>query len=204
MHRAVAVLVGVAAPDQADVDGDGLVEEPLLALNIHDLHQVLFRALVQLAAAVPGVHEGVQAHVGDGPDVVGRDVPVHVGDDALGQVIGFQLIGQGQLAQFGGPVPVAANHPFAHALVAKVVASGAIPVALARSEEEGQVPGVSRLHIPLLQGLGQGLGAGAADKPASGDGVAVLDHQRRLFRSDDANFFHAFRTPLLFELTMDN
>ena len=95
--------------------------------------------VVQLAAAVAGVGKGVQAHVGDGADVVGRDVPVHVGDDALGQVVRLDLVAQGQIAQLGGPVPVAADDPLDHALVAVVVAAGAVPVALAGREEQRQI-----------------------------------------------------------------
>ena len=63
MYGAVAVLVGVAAPDQTDIDGDGLIQKPLFPLNVHQLHQVFLGALVQLAAAVAGIGKGVQAHV---------------------------------------------------------------------------------------------------------------------------------------------
>src|SRR5699024_6885300 len=108
---AVAVLIGVAGPQEHHVDGESLVQQQLLALDVDDLHQVLRGAVVQLAAAVAGVGKGVQAHGGDGADVVGGDVPVHVGDDALGQVVRLDLVGQGQVAQLGGPVPVAADDP---------------------------------------------------------------------------------------------
>ncbi len=195
MYRTVAVFVGVAAPDQADVDGNGLIQKTLLPLDVHQLHQVLFGTFVQLSAAVSGVGKGVEAHMGDGSNVVGRNVPEHMGDDALGQVISLNFVGQGQVPQPGRPVPVAAHHPLAHTLAAEVVAAGAVPVALARGEEQRQVPGMPGFLEALFQGLGQRLGTGAADKSAGGDGIAVLDHQRRFFCSDDANFFHAFRTP---------
>ena len=188
---AVAVLIGVAGPQEHHVDGESLVQQQLLALDVDDLHQVLRGAVVQLAAAVAGVGKGVQAHGGDGADVVGGDVPVHVGDDALGQVVRLDLVGQGQVAQLGGPVPVAADDPLHHALVAVVVAAGAVPVALAGREEQRQILGMAGLQKSLFQCLGQRLRAGAADKSAGGDGVAVVHQQRRLFSGKHANFFHA-------------
>ena len=136
MDGAVAVFISVGAADQAHIDGDGLVEQALLAVNVHQLHQVFLGALVELAALVTGVYEGVQANVGDGADVVGGDVAVHVGDDALRQVIGLQLVGQSQLAQLSGAVPVTADYPLAHTLVAEVVAAGAVPVALTGCKEQ--------------------------------------------------------------------
>ena len=175
MNGAVAVLVGIAGTQEHHIDGERLVEQPLLALDLDDLHQVLLGDIVEFAAAVAGVGKGVQAHVGDGADVVGRDVPVHVGDDALGQVIRLDLVAQGQIAQLGGPV----------------VAAGAVPVALARREEQRQIAGMARLQEPLLQCLGQRLRAGAADKAAGGDGIAVVHQQRRLLGGKHANFFHA-------------
>ena len=111
--------------------------------------------------------------------------------DALGQVIGLDLVGQGQVAQLGGPVPVAADDPLHNALVAVVVSAGAVPVALTGGEEQRQILGVSGLQEPLFQCLGQRLRTGAAHKAAGGDGVAVLDQQRRLLGGKHANFFHA-------------
>ena len=88
-----------------------------------------------------------------------------------------------------------AHDPFAHALAAEVVAARAVPVALARGEEQRQVAGVPGFLKTLFQRLGQRLGAGAADKAAGGDGIAVPDHQRRFLGGNHTNFFHAFRTP---------
>lgn len=76
---AVAVFISVGAADQAHIDGDGLVEQALLTVNVHQLHQVFLGALVELATLVTGVYEGVQANVGDGADVVGGDVAVTCG-----------------------------------------------------------------------------------------------------------------------------
>ena len=195
---AVAVLVGIAGPDQAHINGNGLVEQPLLPLDVDDLDQILLGALVELAAAVAGVHEGVQAHVGDGADVVGGDVTVHVGDDALGQVISLQLVGQGQLAQLGGAVPMAAHHALAHALMAEVIAAGAVPVALTGREEQCQISGMSGFHEALFQGLGQCFRAGAANEAAGGDGVPILYQQGRFISGQYTNFLHDFNPSLIY------
>ena len=150
---AVAVLVGIAAPDEHHIDGEGLIQQPLLALDINDLHNVLGGGAVQLAAAVAGVHEGIQAHMGDGAHLVGGNVTVHVGDDALGQVVGLDLVLQRQRAQRGGAIPVAADDALDHALVTVVVAAGAVPVALTGREEQRQVTGVAGLQEPLFHRL---------------------------------------------------
>ena len=140
---------------------------------------------------MPGVYEGVQAHMGDGADVMGSNVPVHVGDNALGQVICLQLVFQSQFAQLGGTVPMAAHHTLAHALMAEAVAAGAVPVALTGREKQRQVPGVASLHKAVFQSLGQRFRTGAAHKSAERDRVAVLDHQGRFLSRDDTYFFHA-------------
>ena len=77
---------------------------------------------------------------------------------------------------------------YAYLVVGAVVI---IAVALACREEQRQISGMARLQEPLLQCLGQRLRAGAADKAAGGDGIAVVHQQRRLLGGKHANFFHA-------------
>ncbi len=188
---AVAVLVGVAATNEHHIDGESLIEQPLLTLDIDDLHDVLSGGAVELAAAVAGIHEGIQAHMGDGAHLVGGDVAVHMGDDALGQVVGLDLVLQRQRAQRCGAVPVAADDALDHALVAVVVAAGAVPVALTCREEQRQVTGMAGLQKSLFHRFAERLRAGRADEAAGGDGVAVVDQQGGLLGGDDAYFLHA-------------
>ena len=140
-------------PDEYHIDGDGLIQQPLLTLDIDDLHDVLGGGAVQLTAAVAGIHEGIQAHMGDGADLVGGDVPVHMGDDALGQVVGLDLVFQRQRAQRGGTIPVTAYDALDHTLVTIVVAASAVPVALTSSKKQRQVTGVAGLQEPLFHRL---------------------------------------------------
>ena len=128
--------------------------------------------------------------MGNGADVMSGDITVHMGDDALRQIIGFQLVGQSQLAQLGSAIPVAADDPLAHTFMAEVVAAGAVPVALTGCEEQRQVAGMAGFHKAVFQSLGQRFGAGAADEAAGRDGVAILDHQCRFLSSNNTYFFH--------------
>jgi len=91
--------------------------------------------------------------MGDGAHLVGSNVTVHVGDDALGQVVGLDLVLQCQRAQRGGAIPVSADDALDHTLVAVVVAAGAVPVALTGREEQRQVTGVAGLQEPLFHRL---------------------------------------------------
>src|SRR5699024_2758208 len=110
-------------------------------------------------------------------DIMCRDITVHVGNNTLRQVVCFNLVVQSELAQTGSTVPVAADDALDHAFMAVVVTAGAITVALAGCEEQGQIFRMAGLQEALFQRLGQGLRAGAAYKAASGDGIAVLDFE---------------------------
>ena len=76
---------------------------------------------------------------------------------------------------------MAANDALYHALVAVVVAAGAVAVALAGREEQRQIVRMAGLQKALFQRLGQGLRTGAGDEAAGGDRVAVLYFQGGLF-----------------------
>ena len=49
LHGDVAVRVGGGAAQERDVDRKGLVEQPLLAVDLHHPHEVLGGAVVDLA-----------------------------------------------------------------------------------------------------------------------------------------------------------
>ena len=74
---AVAVLVGIGGPDQADVNGDRLYRAAAPCPSSSTSFTRSSRGdVVELAAAAAGVYKRVQPHMGDGADVVGGDVPV--------------------------------------------------------------------------------------------------------------------------------
>ena len=129
--------------------------------------------------------------MGDGANLVGGDVTVHMGDDALRQVVGLDFVLQRQRAQRGGAVPVATDDALDHTLVTVVVAAGAVLVALTGREEQRQVTGMAGLQKSLFHRFAERLRAGRADKAAGGDGVAVVDQQGGLLGGDDAYLLHA-------------
>src|SRR5699024_9946959 len=76
MYGAVAVFVAVGSAQEYDVDREALVEQALLTLDVDDLDQIFLGHVVELAAAVARVGEGLEADMGDRADVVRRDIAV--------------------------------------------------------------------------------------------------------------------------------
>jgi hypothetical protein len=60
-HRDVAVVVGRGAADDRDIDRKRLVEQPGLAIDFDQPHQLFGGAGVQLAAAIGRIDEGAEA-----------------------------------------------------------------------------------------------------------------------------------------------
>ena len=192
MNGAVAALVAVGSTQEDNVDREALVQQALLALDVDQLNQIFLGYVVQLAAAVARVSEGVQTNVGDGADVVCSDVAVHMGDNALRQVVCLNLILKSKLAESRSTVPVAADNALYHALVSKVVAAGArgSAVALTCCVEQGHVLRMTGFNKALLQSLGQGLRASAAYEAAGCDGVAIVDQQSSFLSRNNLDFLH--------------
>ena len=78
------------------MDGKSLVGQVVIAIELYPFHKVLGGDGVDLPSAVERINEGTQADGGDGSRFVGGNVPVHMGNDSLGQVIPFDLIVQSQ------------------------------------------------------------------------------------------------------------
>ncbi len=102
LHADVAVRVGGGPPEEDHVDGEGAVEEPLLAVDLDELDQLIGGAGVHLAAAVPRVDEGVEPHPGEAAGLAGGDVAVEVRDAALREVVGLDLPGERERARPAG------------------------------------------------------------------------------------------------------
>ena len=67
---------------QRDRDRERLVEQPLLAVDLHHAHQVLGRARVDLAAVLARIDEGAQPHLGERAGAVRRRCRGRAGDHA--------------------------------------------------------------------------------------------------------------------------
>ena len=109
LHRHVAVRVGGRAADDADVDRKGPVEQVLLAVDFDQRHQILGRALVDLAAAEARIDERAEADARELARLAGGDVAEQVRDHALRQVVGLDLVRDRERLQLRHESPVAAD-----------------------------------------------------------------------------------------------
>ena len=191
LHSDVAVRVSGRSAKNRHIDGKGLVREVIPAIKAHDLHQILFCDLVDLAASETGVHIGPHAVGGQRAGFVSRDVPKHVGDDSLGEIVGLDLVLYGEPAELGGEAPVAAHDAPDKALVAEAVEPPLPAVALACGIYQGQVPGPACFEINFLD-LSQDFFRNAdAHETAGSDCVSVLYGPHRIFRRHDFASAHA-------------
>ena len=186
----VAVLVGGGAAEEGHMEGEALVEEVLLPLELHQLHQILGGGGIHLAALDPGIHKGAQAHLRQQAGPSGGDLPPEVDDHALGQAVALDLVLPDQLVEGEGGADVGArpagDETFAGltepgdapAAVLRVRALGAAvlvpagelvavaPVAHGAALLQVQVPGMARLLEAVPDGTGHLLGP--AGKPHAG------------------------------------
>ena len=101
LHRDVAVGVGGGAAHDGDVDREGLVEEVLLAVDLHQAHELVLARGVDAAAAVARIGEGAEPHAREMAGLAGGDVAVEVRDDALRQVVGLDAPETASACSFG-------------------------------------------------------------------------------------------------------
>jgi hypothetical protein len=192
LHGDIAVRVGGGAADDPDVDRKGLVEQVLLAVDFHHPHEIGGGHRVQLAAAKARVDEGTQADAGNRSRFARGNIAKEVGDHPLRQVVGLNAIGHRQLLQLGNQAPVTADDAADQAIVAEVVESPLLAIALSGRINERQVArmaepvGIFTLPFKkkLFQRHGNVLGEADADETAGGDGVAVLNQTHRLACGD--------------------
>ena len=87
-----------------------------------------------------------EADGGDGAWFVGGNVPVHMGNDPLGQVVPFDFIVQSQFLELGNQSPVTADDPLHQALVPQMIQPPFLAVALTGGIDQGEVPGTRVLQ----------------------------------------------------------
>jgi hypothetical protein len=185
LHGDVTVGIGGGTAHDGDVDGEGFVEQVLLAVDFHDAHQILGGAVVDLAAAESRVDEGAQPHPRQVAGLVRGDIAEQMGDHTLRQVIGVDPAIDGQLLKLGHQPPMAADDLAHKALVAEMVQSPFLAVALAGGIDQGEVAGRFGLQEALFQRHGDAFGKADADEAAGGDGIAVTDQLDGFLGGDD-------------------
>ncbi len=192
-HRDVAVGVGGRAADDPDIDRKRFVEQVVDSADRHERDQFFGGAGVELAAAKAGVDERAQPDARELAWLVGGDVAVELRDHALRQVVGLDPIRDRQLLQLRHQAPMAADDAPDESLVAEVVQTLVLAVALTRGIDECEVARAAEARRtflvarekPLLQRNRDFLGEADADEAAGGDRVAVTDQPHRIRRRDD-------------------
>ena len=99
LHGDVALRVGGGATNDANVDGESLVEQRLGAADGNQLDEVGGGARVDLPAAQARIDEGAEADGGEVAGPVRGDIAEQMGDHALRQVVGLDFVGDGQFLQ---------------------------------------------------------------------------------------------------------
>ena len=91
-HRDVAVMVGGGAADDRDVDRKRLVEQPWLAIDFDQPHQLFGGAGIELAAAIRGVDEGTEADLGKKTGLASRNLAKQMRDASERQIVGLDMV----------------------------------------------------------------------------------------------------------------
>ena len=92
LHSDVAVFVGRRAAQQHDIDRERLVAQPFLAIDGHQLDQIILGASALPSTALPRIDEGVQADLGDQAGAAAGHVARELRQHALRQGVGLDLV----------------------------------------------------------------------------------------------------------------
>ena len=136
LHGDVAVFVGGRAAQQRDVDRERLVAQPFLAIDRHQLDQVLLGAGALPSAQLPRIDEGVQADLGDQPGAAAGHVARDLRQHALGQGVGLDLVLQHHRNHGRGVDQRAGDAALDHAVMAEM--RGALGGAVAEPDDVDQ------------------------------------------------------------------
>ena len=162
-----------------------LVEQVLLAVQLEQFDHILARRRVELATIDARIDEGAQTHMSQGARLAGGDIAVQVGDDALWQVVGLQLVGLRQPTECRHQPPVAANHALDQSGLGQVIEAALTAVTLPGGVDQRHPARVAMLKIVLLNRGQQGFRHTNADEAAGGDGAAIIDQPGGRAGADD-------------------
>ena len=179
-HGDVAGGIGGGAAHERDLDREGLVEEPGLAAQLDELDEVLGGAGVELAAAEARVDEGAKPDLRQRPGQPRRNVAVEMRDAAERQVVGLDLVVEGERAELRHQRPMPADDASHEPLVGEPVEAALLAVAGRGGKHQRQSGGRRRLAETLRQGDDQLVRGADADEARDRDRVAVADERDRL------------------------
>jgi hypothetical protein len=191
LDRDVAVLVGGGAADQRHVDPRRAVEQPLLAVEVDALDDLLGGGRIELAALDARIDEGLQADLGDQPGAARRHLARQHHQDALRQVVGLDAALHDQLHQHRpAHAEVAADDALDHARLGEVEDAPVLAVAEPAGVPDGHVARVAGGLEALADGDRDLLGEARQTHAAAIQRGAVLDQLARLGSGNDFRFRH--------------
>ena len=121
------------------MNGKALVEEIFRAIDLHETHDVFGRAGVELAAAVARIDEGSEPDARDVAGPLRRDIAEEMGDHALRQIVGLDLVLHREALDFRDEAPMAADHARHKAGMAEMIEAALLAVALAGRIDEREI-----------------------------------------------------------------
>ena len=113
--------------------------------------------------------------MGDHARLAGCNIPVHLADDTLGQIVSCNFILQCQLLQLGHETPVTADDLGHQTFVTEMVQTLILAVTHACAVQQCQVAGMTARKEFLLNGQGNFLRVSRTNETTKGNGRAVLD-----------------------------
>lgn len=87
----------------------------------------------------PGINECSEAHPGNGAGFAGGDIPVHVGYDALRQIIGLDLSLHGKTSDLWNEPLMATDGALQEPFMAERLQSALFSITLACGEQESKI-----------------------------------------------------------------
>ena len=139
---------------------------------------------------MPRIDKGPQSHLGDGSGTARGNTAIQMRDAAERQIVGFDPVGERELAQFWHQRPVTSDNPLQQAIMREAVEPPVPGIARRRRKHQRQRRRMPVLAIALLERDQQFVRRSDADKPGRADGIAVADNGDGLIGRDDLVFHH--------------
>ena len=108
LHGDIALGIRGGAADNAHVDRKCFVGQVLLAVDGHQLDEILGGAVVDFTAAVTRIDVGSQPDFANVPGAMRGNIAKHMRDHALGQIVSLDLAADRQRAELGHQAPMSA------------------------------------------------------------------------------------------------
>ena len=178
-------MIGRGPADDRDIDRKCLVEQPWLAIDFDQPHQLFRGARIQLAAAIGRVDEGSEADFGKKTGLASRNLAKQMRDASERQIVGLDVVVDRHPGELRHQAEMSADQALDEAGMRQAIeaAIGAIP--RRRRKHQREIPRLSGLDEAPLQRLDDFVGRSHADEAGRGDSVAGTDDGNRFGGIDD-------------------